>query len=627
MSSAGGRATLSAWRHVRRERHGTRGVSASRRRSTGASRRSSSTGTAPPFPTARQTRRSSARLVEALCAHGMDLGVVTGTHVGNVDSQLRARPAGPGRLYLCMNRGSEVFTADEDGLRLLTRREATRRGGRRARRRRRGDRRAPRRTGASGGDRLPTAEPPQDRPDPRARVGGSAEGSHRAICLPRSSLVWMRPASEASTKPSSSPQAAASEAGLPDPRVTSDAKHVEIGLTDKADSARWLFHELGRRGVGPGLVLVAGDEFGPLGGLPGSDSFLLVPEARAFDCGLGRRGADRRPRGVIALGGGPAAFARAARGSARAPDARRPAGDRRRPALDARVGRVRPAARARPRLAASRSPTAGSGRATASCSLARPRSTTAEGPETALAALPGLAAARSGRPSDRSAPRRRLDLRAGLLERGASLRRRSLRAVFLPRSHGRAPSAVRAEGDDSLLAHGSTLLPPGPAPPELGTDGGALWIRDRASTGGGVVAASGNGGPRAGAWSASPPIAPTRSPRRPSAMRCGRSARSSDAGFERLLGEHRAAWAARWESADVVVDGDAELQLAVRFALFHLMALRRRVDGEAAVGARGLTGTATAATCSGTATSSSCRSSPRRTRRPRARCSSTGSAG
>jgi hypothetical protein len=30
------------------------------------------------------------------------------------------------------------------------------------------------------------------------------------------------------------------EAGLADPRVTSDAKHIEIGLTDKSDSARWL---------------------------------------------------------------------------------------------------------------------------------------------------------------------------------------------------------------------------------------------------------------------------------------------------------------------------------------------------------------------------------------------------
>jgi trehalose/maltose hydrolase-like predicted phosphorylase len=60
-------------------------------------------------------------------------------------------------------------------------------------------------------------------------------------------------------------------------------------------------------------------------------------------------------------------------------------------------------------------------------------------------------------------------------------------------------------------------------------------------------------------------------------------------GFETLLTEHRAAWADRWECADVVVDGDAELTRAVRFALFTLMASVRD-DGEAAVGARGVSG-------------------------------------
>src|SRR6266540_6759716 len=51
-------------------------------------------------------------LVEELCSLGLDLAVITGTHVGNVDGQLRARPVGPGRLYYCVNRGSEVFEAD-----------------------------------------------------------------------------------------------------------------------------------------------------------------------------------------------------------------------------------------------------------------------------------------------------------------------------------------------------------------------------------------------------------------------------------------------------------------------------------------------------------------------------------
>jgi trehalose/maltose hydrolase-like predicted phosphorylase len=54
------------------------------------------------------------------------------------------------------------------------------------------------------------------------------------------------------------------------------------------------------------------------------------------------------------------------------------------------------------------------------------------------------------------------------------------------------------------------------------------------------------------------------------ALRALRQARGL--GFEALLGEHRRTWAARWEDADVCIDGDPGLQLAVRFALFHLMA-------------------------------------------------------
>jgi trehalose/maltose hydrolase-like predicted phosphorylase len=61
------------------------------------------------------------------------------------------------------------------------------------------------------------------------------------------------------------------------------------------------------------------------------------------------------------------------------------------------------------------------------------------------------------------------------------------------------------------------------------------------------------------------------------------------AGFETILREHRAAWAQRWEDADVVVRGDEPLQLAVRFALFHLIGSVSS-SGEAAVGARGLAG-------------------------------------
>ncbi len=61
------------------------------------------------------------------------------------------------------------------------------------------------------------------------------------------------------------------------------------------------------------------------------------------------------------------------------------------------------------------------------------------------------------------------------------------------------------------------------------------------------------------------------------------------AGFDVLLHEHRAAWAARWADAAITIHGDPDTQLAVRFALFHLLSCAP-VEGEAAVGARGLTG-------------------------------------
>ena len=62
-------------------------------------------------------------------------------------------------------------------------------------------------------------------------------------------------------------------------------------------------------------------------------------------------------------------------------------------------------------------------------------------------------------------------------------------------------------------------------------------------------------------------------------------------GFDALLAEHREAWARRWTDAEVVIEGDPEAELAARFAVFHLLSAAADT-GEAAVGARGLTGDA-----------------------------------
>lgn len=259
-------------------------------------------GTAVPDRSADAT--AVRRLVEELCAKGMDIGVVSGTHVANVDGQLAARPAGPGRLHLCLNRGSEVFRADAAGVRLLERRTATpdedaaldraadlaasllaRRG--------LGVEIVSKRLNRRKIDLIPE---PAWRDPPKARIAAlvtaveerlraaAIDGLAEAVALAR---------------------AAAVKAGLEDPRVTSDAKHVEIGLTDKSDSARWLVRDLWRRGIGPSLVLVAGDEMGPLGSARGSDSFLLVHEASraaAVSVGVEPRGVPER---AVHAGGGP----------------------------------------------------------------------------------------------------------------------------------------------------------------------------------------------------------------------------------------------------------------------------------------------------------------------------------
>jgi alpha,alpha-trehalose phosphorylase len=60
-------------------------------------------------------------------------------------------------------------------------------------------------------------------------------------------------------------------------------------------------------------------------------------------------------------------------------------------------------------------------------------------------------------------------------------------------------------------------------------------------------------------------------------------------GWEGLLSEQRAYLDAFWDRADVEIDGDAELQLAVRFGLFHMIQAGARAE-KRAIAAKGLTG-------------------------------------
>jgi trehalose/maltose hydrolase-like predicted phosphorylase len=500
-------------------------------------------------------------LVEELCALGLDLVVITGTHVGNVDGQLGARPAGPGHLYFCVNRGSEVYAASPDGIELVDRRQATpaedaaldaaaaetvaelgRRGVTAAVVSHRLNRR-----------KIDLIPEPEWADPPKARIGELLAAVQAR--LHRAGLTGISDAVEVAL-------AAARAAGLDDPRVTSDAKHVEIGLTDKADAARWAFAELGRRGIGPGLVLIAGDEFGPVGGLNGSDSFLLVPEgARATALSVGAE-PNGTPADVLELGGGPAVFLQVLADQLE----RRRRGDV--PELDGDPDWTLVVEGLDPRLERVHETllTLADGRlGTRGAPLFEHRDTApgvlfsgvyvGEGDTSELAACPDwtrLAPARRNRPRIT----RRLDLASGLLREEERLT--SLRFSSLARP---ATVALRAQGNPSVVVSRRRWR---------SRETVAVALRDRRR--GRVLE-------RLGAYDPEQAVAQTR------------LGTAQEAGFERLLHEHREAWASRWQEADVVVEGDPELQRAVRFALFHLMASVGDTD-EAAVGARGLSGPA-----------------------------------
>jgi alpha,alpha-trehalose phosphorylase len=66
-------------------------------------------------------------------------------------------------------------------------------------------------------------------------------------------------------------------------------------------------------------------------------------------------------------------------------------------------------------------------------------------------------------------------------------------------------------------------------------------------------------------------------------------AEARDHGWDDLLAEQRAYLDDFWDRADVEIDGDAQLQLAVRFSLFHTLQAGARAE-QRAIAAKGLTG-------------------------------------
>jgi trehalose/maltose hydrolase-like predicted phosphorylase len=194
-------------------------------------------------------------------------------------------------------------------------------------------------------------------------------------------------------------------------------------------------------------------------------------------------------------------------------------------------------------------------------------------------------------PSEVTACRRLLDLRTGILHHELTTRKGWAQATMFSSLARPGTVALRFEGAREVAADGPPLVLPGAPGGESGDEGGGQSVLIAGEPGGLAAAARQRAGhdgdadriERLGFYSGNA----ERQPELDDALQG--LAEAEARGFEALLNEHRATWARRWESADVRIEGDPELERTVRFALFHLIATAAS-GGEAAVGARGLSG-------------------------------------
>ncbi len=187
------------------------------------------------------------------------------------------------------------------------------------------------------------------------------------------------------------------------------------------------------------------------------------------------------------------------------------------------------------------------------------------------------------------AVRRVLDLRAGVLYHELVAADAELEALLFSSLARPATAVLRVRDPARRLPPAPGLVAPAAGAAETGTTDGCAWMRV-AGAGSSIFAAVDDELRDGSAGSVLDRVAvyePDGAAGERAALRRLRNVR--ELGFDALLGAHRRAWAARWEHADVSIEGDSELQQAVRFALFHLIATVGE-GGEAAVGARGLSG-------------------------------------
>jgi kojibiose phosphorylase len=608
-------------------------------------------------------------VLEDLLRLGTVVAVITGTNFPNVDRQLTAAIQGAHKrlLYVLTNRGSEVYGFDAQSRpALLWARVAM-----------------------AAEDSLLDRIAETVRADLVARTGLdirviSDRMNRRKIDLiplpewsdpPKSALGELARAVESRLRGAGLPgglrqaielvEQTARAKGLTGARVTSDFKHVEVGLTDKSDAMNWVMENLAReRGVPAEEVLIGGDEFGAPAGIEGSDHKMMTPRARgAVVVSVGPE-PEGVPPGVIHLGGGPARFrtllaAQAAlleRGDWRPAAGKRaesdcgelpaaPTGDPGwlvvkegySPAREPEIESLLTAANG---YAGTRGSLAEGSPASAPATFVGGLYRTAPAPGTVpeLMTLPDWTHLRvliQGQPlhlGDQGtlAHRRLLDLRQGMLWRewrhrdaaGRVTRLRFLRLLSLAERHAflqslaltpenysgpvvvesRLPAPSHQTGAPSSSQDGILALP---------VEGSGLTVAlawsdlcSEAESRSVEPGPEGAGRPALARWAFQAEAGRTyrldrlvsvctpREAARPAGTAGARLRRLRAAGVRDLAEAHARAWAERWRTADVQVDGDEEAQRALRLAAYHLIGAADPGDERASAGARGLTGEA-----------------------------------
>ncbi|HZD58826.1 MAG TPA: hypothetical protein VE439_00020, partial [Anaerolineae bacterium] len=255
--------------------------------------------------------RPVTEVLEDLLKFGVYIVVITGTNFGNVDRQFSSLITGPHKqnLFICTDRGSEVYGFNDRSEPVpLFKREATDEENALLNRVAEAvkhyieDRSnvtidiVYNRLNRRKIDLIPEWEnPPKSQigellmaTEERLEKGGFSEGIRGAYNL---AVHYSH------------------EFGLFDARITSDVKHVEVGLTDKSDSINWVINELSnKRNIPFRDVLVLGDEFGPIAGFEGSDFRTYLPDAPGVTYISVGKEPNGVPEGVTHIGGGPACF-------------------------------------------------------------------------------------------------------------------------------------------------------------------------------------------------------------------------------------------------------------------------------------------------------------------------------